>query len=229
MNFSGLEKLSLVDYDEVVSATVFTAGCNFRCGFCHNSPLVFKQNLPEITEEEVLSYLKKRSGIIEGGCISGGEPTLEKGLLSFIEKLKTFNLKVKLDTNGTNPLVLEELINKKLLDYVAMDIKNDKKNYAPIIGLNNFDTKAVEKSVEILKRGAVDYEFRTTLIKEFHTEENIIEIVKWIKGAKKYALQKYVYRDTCISQPYTEVPLLQAEKFKSVLKPFVENVVLRGY
>ena len=229
MNFSGLEKLSLVDFDGVVSATLFTAGCNFRCGFCHNSPLVLKENLPIILEEEVLAYLNKRAGIIEGVCISGGEPTLEKGLLNFIEKLKKLNLKVKLDTNGTNPSVIKDLIENALIDYVAMDIKSDKNTYSSVIGIKDYDTKNIEESVETLLSSKLDYEFRTTLIKEFHTEEVIKNISNWIKGAKKYALQKYVYRDTCLGNKLSLVEKEKAQEFKSILEKTINNVQLRGY
>lgn len=229
MIFNGLEKLSLVDFDGVVACTLFTSGCNFRCGFCHNSPLVLGDNLPQYTEQEILEFLVKRNGIIEGVCISGGEPTLNHDLAVFIKKVKELGLKVKLDTNGTNPKMLKSLIEQNLLDYVAMDIKADKQNYSKIIEINNFDLTPVEESVNILLNGSIDYEFRTTLIKQIHTEKVINNIAKWIGGAKKYCLQKYVYRDTCFSCEFTEVDLETAKKFKDILQNHIKNTQLRGY
>ncbi len=229
MNFSGLEKLSLVDFDGVVACTLFTSGCNFRCGFCHNSPLVLKENLEEIIEEEIFSYLEKRKHVIEGVCISGGEPTMEKNLPEFIQKLKQKGLKVKLDTNGTNPEMLQNLLSEKLIDYVAMDIKSDKQTYSNVIGIKNYNTASVEKSVNILLNSKLEYEFRTTLIKEFHTKEVIENISSWIKGAKKYALQKYVYRDTCLGNKLSLVEKEKAEEFKAILSKNIQTVILRGY
>ena len=149
MKIHGLEKMSLVDYDGKVSATVFTGNCNFRCGFCHNSALVLStENLGEIPETEVLEYLKKRKGLLDGVCVSGGEPTLNPDLPKFIEKIKNIGYSVKLDTNGTNPDMVKSLYANGLVDYFAMDIKNDRVNYAKICGFDKFDTAKVEKSVE---------------------------------------------------------------------------------
>ena len=164
MKIAGIEKLSLVDFDGVVSATIFTVGCNYKCGFCHNSPLVLSINqIPTLDEEEILSYLKKRKGILEGLCISGGEPTLQHDLTSFCEKVKSLGYKIKLDTNGTNPDKVKELWNNNLVDYFAMDIKNDRENYAKIIGFDSYDVSKVEKTVffssvnveDIFSRGLV--------------------------------------------------------------------------
>ena len=145
MKILGLEKMSLVDFDGLVSATLFTGGCNFKCGFCHNSPLVSDyKDLPEIPEEEIFNYLNKRLGVLDGVCVSGGEPTLNKDLPEFIEKIKKIGYKIKLDTNGTNPDMVKQLFNDGLVDYFAMDIKNDKNSYASIIGFDKFDTAKVE-------------------------------------------------------------------------------------
>jgi len=182
MIIQGLEKMSLVDYDGFVSATVFTGGCNFRCPFCHNSSLVLDSaNLPVLSVEEVLSYLKKRKGLLDGVCVSGGEPTLNKDLPDFIRNLKDIGYSVKLDTNGTNPDMIKLLFEQNLIDYVAMDIKNSQSDYAEIIGFSNYNLQNVIKSVDFLMNSGINYEFRTTLIKEFHSKQNIIDISKWIR------------------------------------------------
>lgn len=230
MDILGLEKLSLVDFDGYVSATVFTGSCNFRCPFCHNSPLVLDyKNLPVIPEEEILSYLEKRKGILEGLCITGGEPTLCKDLPNFIEKVKKLGFKVKVDTNGTNPEMIKSLTDNGLADYFAMDIKNDKESYAKIIGFDSYDTKRVEKSVDFFLNGKANYEFRTTLIKEFHSKDNVIKIGTWIKGANKYFLQKFKDSGSCIQSHLSPVENQLALEFKDILKENIKNVALRGY
>ena len=230
MEIFGLEKMSLVDYDGKVSATIFTGSCNFRCGFCHNSPLVLDyKSLPVISEEEIFSYLKKRKGILDGVCVSGGEPTLQKDLPSFIEKIKALGYAVKLDTNGTNPELVKTLNENGLVDYFAMDIKNSKENYAKIIGFEKYDTEKVEKTVEYFLTNKVDYEFRTTIIKEFHTEKDMENIGKWLKGAKKYFLQKYKDGENCIIGGYNAVDDNTANKFIKILTPYISTAKLRGY
>lgn len=230
MEIFGLEKLSLVDYDGKIGATVFTGSCNFRCGFCHNSPLVLDiKNLPVISEEEILSYLSKRKGILEGVCISGGEPTLQKDLPEFCEKIKKLGYSVKLDTNGTSPETVKTLNESGLCDYFAMDIKNDVDNYAAIIGFDKYDTKKIEKTVEYFLLGKADYEFRTTLIKEYHGKENIIKIGEWLKGANKYFMQKFKASDSCISGGLSAVGDATAKEYLSVISPYVKYAALRGY
>lgn len=230
MNIAGMEKMSLVDFDGKVSATVFTGGCNFLCPFCHNSPLVLDfKNLPTVPESDVISYLKKRAGILDGVCISGGEPTLQKDLPEFIEKIKSLGYAVKLDTNGTNPQIVKTLAESGLVDYFAMDIKNDRENYAKIIGFDKYDVKNVEKSVEYFINGTADYEFRTTVIKEYHEEENVKKIGEWIKGANKYFLQKFKDSGSCIKNGLSPVDDKTAENFIKILKSTVPNSRLRGY
>ncbi len=230
MHICGLEKMSLVDFDGFVASTVFTGGCNFKCGFCHNSALVLSgQTLPTIPEEEILSYLEKRKGIIDGLCVSGGEPTLQKDLPLFLEKVKKIGLKIKLDTNGTSPENIKTFNENGLVDYFAMDIKNDRDSYAKIIGFDKYDTSKVEKSVEYFLTGKADYEFRTTLINEYHTKHNIKKIGEWIKGANKYFLQKFRESDTCIDRGLTEVDIKVATSFIDILSPFIKKVSLRGY
>ena len=230
MKISGLEKMSLVDFDGYVAATVFTAGCNFKCGFCHNSPLVLGvESLPSIPEEEVLAYLKKRSGILDGVCVSGGEPTLNKDLPFFIEKIKNLGYKIKLDTNGTNPQMIKSLFDAGLCDYFAMDVKNNREDYAHVIGFDSFDTKNVEKSVEYFLGGNAPYEFRTTLINEHHKKENIALIGKWIKGANKYFLQKFKDSESCIQSHLSAVDEKTVLEFLDILKKDIPNTYLRGY
>lgn len=202
MNIQGLQKLTLLDYPEKVACTIFTGGCNFRCPFCHNASLVIgvqgnvipidKQEYRGYSEEEVLAFLKKRQGVLDGVCITGGEPLIQKDIESFISKIRELGYLIKLDTNGSFPERLKELASKGLLDYVAMDIKNSKKEYGKTIGIEDYDTAAVEESVSFLIEGSIPYEFRTTVTREFHTEESIREIGEWIAGASRYYLQQFV-------------------------------------
>jgi pyruvate formate lyase activating enzyme len=230
MRISGLEKMSLVDYDGKVCATIFTGGCNFLCPFCQNSPLVidFKAQ-PVIDEEYIFDYLTKRKGILDGLCISGGEPTLQPDLIPFIERVKSLGYAVKLDTNGTNPDLIKTLHENGLVDYFAMDIKNDIEHYAQIIGFDKYDTKKVEQSVDYFVCNNVDYEFRTTLVSEFHQLENITAIGEWLKGASKYFLQKFKDTGSCIASGLSAVSDADVIKYLSTLKKTIKNVHARGY
>lgn len=230
MHICGFEKMSLVDYDGLVAATVFTGGCNFRCGFCHNSALVLShKDIPAIDTEAVLSYLKKRKGVLDGVCVSGGEPTLQKDLPEFLSSLKELGYKVKLDTNGTNPTLIKRLFSDKLVDYFAMDIKADKEVYPAIIDVPNYDLGKVLESVEFLLSLGDNYEFRTTLISEFHGKENMVNIGKWIKGANKYFLQKFKNSENCIQSHLSAVEEKTALEFRDILREYVPNTHLRGY
>lgn len=230
MKIFGMEKMSLVDYDGKVATTLFTGSCNFKCGFCHNSQLVLDyQTLPSYSEDEIFSFLKKRQGVIDGVCISGGEPTLCKDLPFFIEKIKNLGYSVKLDTNGTNPDVVKELSNNGLCDYFAMDIKNNREDYAKIIGFDKFDTTKVEKTVDFFLSGNADYEFRTTLINEYHKQTNVLKIRDWIAGANKYFLQKFRLSDTCIKKDLSEVESEVALSFRNIIREKIPNTNLRGY
>ena len=188
----GLNKTTLLDYPGRVAATVFTGGCNFRCPFCHNGHLVLKPSALEVySEEEVFSFLYKRRNVLKGVCITGGEPTLQSDLADFIWKVKELGYQVKLDTNGYEPEVLEELLKEKLLDYVAMDIKNCREKYAETAGLDKFEIKKVEKSIMLLRKSEIDYEFRTTVVKEFHGKEDLKKIGNWLSGCSQWFLQQY--------------------------------------
>lgn len=189
MEIYGFQKLTLLDFPEKTACTLFTGGCNMRCPFCHNSPLVRLSGEDEtFTEEEIFSYLDKRHGLLDGVAITGGEPLLQKDIVPFIKKIKDTGYLVKLDTNGTFPEPLKELTDKKLVDYIAMDIKNCKEKYSITAGVK-VDIDTLQKSIDIIMNSGIDYEFRTTVVKEFHEVEDIIKISEWIRGADKYYLQ----------------------------------------
>lgn len=211
MIINGLQKLTLLDYPGKTACTIFTSGCNFRCPFCHNAPLVLTPGENEvIPEEEILSFLIKRQGILDGVCITGGEPLLQPDIEEFIIKVKELGYMVKLDTNGSFPDRLSSLIEKGLIDYVAMDIKNTKEKYGETIGIENFDVTPIVKSVEILKQNKIPYELRTTVAKDMHTEDDIMKIGEWLKGDSKYFLQQYKVSENLLGSPmesYTETEL----------------------
>ncbi len=192
MLISGLQKLTLLDYPGRVACTVFTGGCNFRCPFCHNASLVLPEQMVQDTnEEEVLSFLKKRVGVLDGVAITGGEPLLHKDIGGFLSKVKALGYEIKLDTNGSFPELLMELVKDGLVDRVAMDVKNSPELYAHTVGLEKLDMAPIERSKEFLLSGTVDYEFRTTVVKGLHTRESLRGAAEWIKGAKEYYLQQF--------------------------------------
>ena len=192
MQIAGLQKLTLLDYPGRVACTVFTPGCNFRCPFCHNAPLVLPERLGcDTTEDEVLAFLGKRVGILDGVAITGGEPLLHRDIGAVLEKVRALGYKIKLDTNGSFPERLIELVRGGLVDRVAMDVKNAPALYSKTVGLEPFDLAPVERSKDFLLSGAVEYEFRTTVVKGLHTRESLIEAAKWIEGAKEYYLQQF--------------------------------------
>lgn len=229
MIIQGLQKLTLLDYPGKLACTVFLAGCNFRCPFCHNASLVTAISSEHFSEEDVLSFLKKRQGKLEGVCITGGEPLLCDGLDIFIAKIKELGYLVKLDTNGSNPKLLKELIDKKLVDYVAMDVKNSVEKYPETVGLQKMDVIPVMQSVSLLTSGVVDYEFRTTIVKQLHSRESILEMGKWLKGAKALYLQQFEDSGDLISLESLSAHSKETmEEFREILLPYVEKVELRG-
>ena len=231
MIICGMEKFSMVDYDGYIACTVFTKGCNFLCPFCHNSSLVTGEAV-EIPEEEVFDYLTKRKGLVDAVCITGGEPTLQRGLKEFILKVRALGYRVKMDTNGTNPGILRELLIEGLLDYVAMDIKTDFEHYEDVTGTSNPALiERVKESVGILKEFAPDYEFRTTAIAEYHSEANYTAIADIVRGAKRFFVQKFKDGENNLTQGILhELPKEEAEKFLAVVKKAcVTQVGLRGY
>lgn len=229
MIISGFQKLTLLDYPNHVACTVFTGGCNLRCPFCHNASLVVGDyGQDEISQEEIFSTLDKRKGVLDGVAVTGGEPLLNNDLKDFIIKIKEKGFLVKLDTNGTFPDKLKELIDLKLIDYCAMDIKNCKEKYALTVGKAEFDLSKIEKSIDILLQSDIDYEFRTTVVKEFHEVEDIEKISKRIKGAKKYFLQNFVDSGNLIGQNFHEVGKPTLEKMLEISKKTLPSTFIRG-
>lgn len=227
MKISGLQKVTLLDYPGKVAATVFTPGCNLRCPFCHNASLVLQTGGEDIPPEKVLSFLKKRQGILDGVCVSGGEPLLQPDLSDFLGRIRALGFAVKLDTNGTNPTLLDRLIREGLVDYVAMDIKNSRERYGHTVGIPDFDCSAVEASVNLLLRGTVDYEFRTTVVRGLHDAQSFSSIADWIVGAKRYFLQNFVDSGDLISR-CEGCSRQEMEEFLRLLSGRMAHVELRG-
>lgn len=229
MKIQGLQKLTLLDFPERVACTVFTAGCNFRCPFCHNASLVV--DIPkeaEISEEAFFEFLKKRQGVLEGVCVSGGEPLLQPDIERFIGRIKELGYAVKLDTNGSFPDRLKMLVEKRLIDYVAMDIKNSPETYAVTAGLETLDIVSVEKSVAYLKEGHIPYEFRTTVVRNYHTEEEFEKIGQWLSGAEKYFLQNFVDSGDLINSKTKGCSEEEMKEFLSTVQKYIPSVKLRG-
>ncbi len=228
MLIKGFQKLTLLDYPGKTACTVFTGGCNYRCPFCHNAGLVTKMDTEIIPESEVFNHLKKRQGILDGVAISGGEPLLQGDIEEFLEKIKELGYSIKLDTNGSFPDKLKSIIDKELCDYVAMDIKNSKERYNETVGIDKFDISLMEKSVEILRDSNVDFEFRTTVTKNFHTMEDIEKIGEWIKGTEKYYLQNFVDSGNLIDCSVVGVSKEKMEEMLAVIKKYVPTAEIRG-
>lgn len=229
MNIQGFQKLTLLDYPEKTACTIFTAGCNFRCPFCHNASLVTHIR-PEnqIPEERILAYLEKRRKMLDGVCITGGEPLLQPDLEEFIRKVRALGYQIKLDTNGSNVHRLTRLVEEGLVDYVAMDIKNSPEKYGLTIGIEGYELSDIFQSVDFLMTGTVPYEFRTTVVRQFHKREDFAAIGRWLKGARRYYLQSF--RDSGdVIQPglkaYTKEILLQALE---IVRRNVPDACLRG-
>lgn len=228
MQFVGIDKFSLLDYEEKVSIVLFSPACNFRCPFCHNGDSVLNSNTP-IPFADILSYLKTRVGLIDAVVFTGGEPTMMPELEERIREVKKLGFLIKLDTNGTNPDILKHLIDENLLDYVAMDIKNSEKEYAKTAGCKAIPIENVKKSIKILLNSQISSEFRTTIVKEFHSKESIQDMCDLVKGAKKLYLQKFVDREGVIQKGLHDISIEEANQFKEILSKVVTNVELRGY
>lgn len=220
--------MTLLDYPGKVACTVFLGGCDFRCPFCHNGALVDGSAPAELDDGTLLAFLKKRLGLLDGVCVTGGEPLLHPDLEQLLCAIKDLGFLVKLDTNGTHPGQLKQLVERGLVDYVAMDVKNSPSRYARTAGVPSLDLSSVRESVVFLLSGAVDYEFRTTVVKEFHDADAFREIGPWLEGAKRYVLQSFVDRDTVLCPGLHPCSRAELETFASVLQPFVPAVELRG-
>lgn len=228
MKICGLQKTTLLDFPGHVAATIFTGGCNFRCPFCHNSDLLGNDAPPAFTEDEVLDFLAKRAGILEGVAITGGEPTLQPDLREFIEKVRALGLQIKLDTNGYRPDLLKSLCEDGLVDYVAMDIKTCKERYSEVAGVPSVDLSKIEESVEFLKHGRIPYEFRTTVVRELHCADDFLKIGPWLEGASNYFLQNFVDSDNVLNPVYSSYEKEDLLGFLELVRPFIRHVDLRG-
>ena len=224
MLISGFDKVTLLNYPGLVACTIFTKGCNLKCPFCHNSSLISGNDDTYIDEDEIFKYLNKRKNIIEGECISGSEPLLQKDIKEFIRKIKSLGLKVKLDTNGTNPDLILSLINDNLLDYIAMDIKNIKSKYELTSGAK-VKIENILKSINIIENSGIDYEFRTTIIKEFHTLSDIDYISKKLDKKSKYYIQNFVKSDAVLDKNLHSFTSDELKEMKQILNN--ENIIFR--
>ena len=230
MLIKGLQKLTLLDFPEKMACTLFAFGCNFRCPFCHNASLVLSDRADgAVIEEEVFfKFLRSRRGILEGVCISGGEPTLQPDLPDFIRKVKELDYAVKLDTNGYRPTVLKALVAEGLLDYVAMDIKNSLSRYPDTVGISRFDTAPIEESADFLMEGRVPFEFRTTLVKGLHTPESVAEMGQRLRGGERFFLQTFVDSGDLIAEGLTGFDREETAALLETLCKYVPNAQIRG-
>lgn len=228
MKIKGIQKLTLLDYPGRLAATVFLGGCNLRCPFCHNASLVVRGGSDEISEDELFEFLGSRAGKLSGVCVTGGEPTLNPSLPSFINKIRALGYSVKLDTNGTNPDMLEQLIRDGLIDYVAMDIKSSPERYAAVSGVPGLDISAVERSVRLLLDGKVEYEFRTTVVRELHTFDDIDAIGRWIRGARAYFLQPFKDSGDIIKDGFSSYSEAEISDLLAIARVYIPNAQIRG-
>ena len=231
---SGLQKMTLLDFPGRVACTVFLQGCNFRCPFCHNSELLMGNPQPLMGVEDFLQFLKSRRGLLDGVCISGGEPTLRSELPDFLERIQALGYPVKLDTNGSHPEVLKALVSRGLVDYVAMDVKNSPARYPEILGLPSAPMDCIEESLRFLMSDAVDYELRTTLVQPFHDAGSVREMGQWLaelvpgKKPKQLFLQSFVDRDTVVFSGLSAPQPETVEQYADILAPYVEKVTIRN-
>ena len=228
MKIKGLQKLTLLDYPGRLAATVFLGGCNMRCPFCHNASLVVRPDNTEITEDELFAFLESRRGKLSGVCVTGGEPTLNRELPSFISKIRALGYSVKLDTNGTDPDMLESLICDGLVDYVAMDIKTSIENYGRVSGIPDIDTSKIERSIDLLLSGTVPYEFRTTVVRELHTASDFYSIGRRIEGARAYFLQSFKDSGDLIEDGFSSYSEAEIQSLLDIVKVYIPNAQIRG-
>ncbi len=228
MKIHGLQKMTLLDFPGHVACTVFLGGCDFRCPFCHNFELVTGESAPVMDDAELLSFLNKRQGLLDGVAITGGEPCLHRDLPDLLEQIRALGFATKLDTNGNHPALLAEILQRGLVDYVAMDIKNSPAKYAETAGLEAFDLSNVRESIQLLKNSGIDYEFRTTVVAQFHEAADFEEIGAMIAGAPHYFLQKFTDRDAVpygnLSAPTNQ----EMADYAEIARRFVADTQLRG-
>jgi pyruvate formate lyase activating enzyme len=229
MIIEGLQKLTLLDYPGHVACTIFAHGCNLRCPFCHNAGLVIRQPENIISTEELSAFLERRKGILDGVCLTGGEPLLQKDAVEFIRFLRSFGYKIKLDTNGFYPEKLKAVIDEGLVDYIAMDIKSSPENYGKAVGIENIDISPVLESVELIKSSGIDHEFRTTAVKGLHNVSDFEKIGAWIKGAKHYFIQQFIDSGDLIDgSALSAFDKEQMDALCAAAKPFAPLCRVRG-
>ena len=228
MIIEGLQKTTLLDYPGCVACTLFAHGCNLRCPFCHNAGLVVRKPENIIEKEELAAFLQKRKGILDGVCLTGGEPLMQKGAIEFIEFLKSFGYKVKLDTNGFYPDRLSEIIERGLVDYIAMDIKSSKQGYAKAVGIQDIDIAPAVRSVELIIGSGIDYEFRTTAVKGLHLVSDFEEIGRWLSGAKRYFIQQFIDSGDLICSGLEAFTREETEKLLAAVRKYVPTAEIRG-
>ena len=228
MKIYGLQKMTLLDFPERVACTVFLNGCDLRCPFCHNFELVNGTAEPVMDVEELLSFLKKRQGLLDGVAITGGEPCLHRDLPDLIRGIRELGYAVKLDTNGLHPDMLESLIGDGLIGYAAMDIKNSPEKYAQTAGTESIDMAAVYRSIAILMEGRIDYEFRTTAVKPFHEADDFVRIGEMIRGADRYFIQCFTDRDTVPYGNLSAPSPAELAAYADIMKGYVQQVSIRG-
>ena len=232
--FCGLQKMTLLDYPGKIACTVFLGGCNFRCPFCHNSELFMGKPEKLMEDEEFFKFLQSRKGLLDGVCVSGGEPTLYKDLPAFIARIKEMGYLVKLDTNGSRPEVVKKLVEENLVDYIAMDVKNSPAMYAQTVGLETMDLAPIEESLRLLIDGNVDYELRTTLVSQLHSTASIQDMGVWLGSLvtglkpKKLFLQSFVDRDTVLFSGLSAPEPETTKEFQKILAPFAQTVTVRN-
>jgi pyruvate formate lyase activating enzyme len=228
LKICGLMKTTLLDFPGKVACTVFVGGCNLRCPFCHNSALAFAEDGDIILESEFFDFLEKRKGLLEGVCVTGGEPLMHEEIFDFIKKIKDMGYNVKLDTNGCFPERLEKALKSGNVDYVAMDVKNSLKEYAAAVGIDDFNTDMIEKSIGLLKNSDIEYEFRTTVAKGIHTEESIRALASDIKGAKRYFIQGFKKSERVPDDTLEEFSKKEMENLLKIAKESIPDAALRG-
>ena len=228
MLLMGLQKTTLLDYPGKVACTVFTGGCNFRCPFCHNASLVCDVDTTDrLEEEEFWRFLSKRRGILDGVCVTGGEPLLQKDIFDFLSKIRELGFLIKLDTNGSSPDALRHILNEGLIDALAMDIKNSDEKYALTCGLERMPS-GIDESIEMIMRSDLDYEFRTTVVRELHTAEDIEKIAKKIQGAKKYFLQGFIDSGNLIGEGFSAYSATEMQNLLKYAQKYIPHASLRG-
>ncbi len=228
MKLHGIQKMTLLDFPGVVSCTIFLGGCDFRCPFCHNFELIDGTAQPVMDEDELIDFLRSRKALLDGVAITGGEPCLHRDLPALIRRIRAEGYKVKLDTNGYHPALLKKILDEKLVEYVAMDIKNSPEKYALTCGLDHINMDKINESISLLMNGDTDYEFRTTVIKEFHESEDFEKIGQWIKGAKRYFLQRFTDRDSVPYGNLSAPSFDEMKKYAEIARKYIPETELRG-